>query len=64
MYPAPNPAIYVIDLEDAKENLFFSTKFICFFYFLKVHLNHFSKIKSYKKSHTSVGIMGFLTTFA
>jgi hypothetical protein len=46
MDPAPAPAIFVIDLQDAKKNSFF-----CFsaFYFLKrVHLHHFSKIKSHK----------------
>jgi len=41
----PDPAILVIDLQDANKN------------FLKVHLHHFSK-KS-KGSHKSVGIIGF-----
>jgi hypothetical protein len=36
------------------------------FYFLKVHLHHFSKIKSNKekRSHKTVGINVFLTIFA
>jgi hypothetical protein len=42
----PDPAIFIIDLqEDNKKN------FLCFslFYFLKVHLHPFSKIKSQKE---------------
>jgi len=35
----PDPAIFVIDLQDASA-----------YYFLKVHLHHFSKIKSQKES--------------
>jgi hypothetical protein len=43
--PDPNPAIFVIKLQDAnKKPIFFSA-----FYFLKVHLLHFSKIKSQKE---------------
>ncbi len=34
------------------------------YYFLKVHLHHFSEIKSNKKSHKAVGIKVFLTIFA
>ncbi len=34
------------------------------YYFFKVHLHHFSKIKSQKRSHKAVGIKIFLTTFA
>ncbi len=39
----PGPAIFVIDLQDANKNQIFFHKF---FYFLKVHLHNFSKIKS------------------
>jgi hypothetical protein len=42
----PDPAIFIIDLQDANKKLFkksFSA------YFLKVHLHHFSKIKSQKE---------------
>jgi hypothetical protein len=41
---APDPAVFVIDLQDANKKLFFSA-----YYFLKVHLHHFSKIKSHKE---------------
>ncbi len=45
----PDPAIFVIDLEDASKKLIFNTIFSDY-YFLKVHLHHFSKIKSQKES--------------
>jgi hypothetical protein len=45
----PNPAIFVIDLQDANKKQIFKTIFSAY-YFLKVHLHHFSKIKS----HTEV----------
>jgi hypothetical protein len=38
--PAPDPAIFVSDIQDGK---FFA------YYFLKLHLHHFSKIKSHKE---------------
>ena len=44
------------------KNQFFNTIFSDY-YFLKVHLHHFSKIKS-QKSHKIVGIKVFLTIFA
>jgi hypothetical protein len=43
----PDPAIFVIDLQDASKKLIFNTIFSAY-YFLKVHLHHFSKIKSQK----------------
>ncbi len=43
------PAIFVIDLQDARKKLIFNTIFSAS-NFLKVHLHHFSKIKSQKKS--------------
>jgi hypothetical protein len=43
----PNPAIFVIDLQDANKKLFFPS-FPAYF-FLKVHLHHLSKIKSQKE---------------
>ncbi len=43
----PDPAIFVIDLQVANKKLIFK-KVICL-YFLKVHLHHFSKIKSPKE---------------
>jgi hypothetical protein len=52
--PVPDPAIFVTDLQDANKN-FFPLSFPTY-YFLKVHLHHFSKIKS----HKIVGIRVFL----
>jgi hypothetical protein len=45
----PDPAIFVID---ASKKLIFNTIFSAY-YFLKVHLHHFSKIKSQKESQNS-----------
>jgi hypothetical protein len=45
----PEPAIFVIDLQDASKKLIFNTVFSAY-YFLKVHLHHFSKIKIQKES--------------
>jgi hypothetical protein len=45
----PDPAIFVIDLQDASQKLIFNTIFSAY-YFLKVHLHHFSKIKSENES--------------
>jgi hypothetical protein len=45
----PDPAIFVIDLQHASKKLIFNTIFAPY-YFLKVHLHHFSKIKSQKES--------------
>jgi hypothetical protein len=47
MDPDPDPAIFVIDLQDANKN-----------YFLKVDLHNFSKIKS-PKEVTNQGIRVF-----
>jgi hypothetical protein len=48
----PDPANFIIDLQDANKNKFFKTIFSAY-YFLKVHLHHFSKIKSQKQSLNS-----------
>jgi hypothetical protein len=40
----PDPAIYVIDVQDADRNKFVTKNFSAF-YFFKEHLHHFSKIK-------------------
>jgi hypothetical protein len=45
----PDPAIFVIDLQDDSKKLIFNTIFSAY-YFLKVHLHHFSEIKSQKES--------------
>ncbi len=54
----PDPAIFVIDLQDASKKTNFLTQFFSAFYFLKVHLHYFSKIKSQKESKNS-RIQGF-----
>jgi len=58
----PDPAIFVIDLQDANKKLNF-VKIFSAYYFLNVHLHHFSK-KKVKNSHKIVGIKVFLTIFA
>jgi hypothetical protein len=56
----PDPAIFIIDLQDANKQKSFSSD-----YFWKVHLHHFSKIKSPKKEVTKqYKNQGFLTIFA
>ncbi len=58
--PYPDSAIFVIDLQDANKKLFFSSFYA--YFFLKIHLNHFSKIKS-KKRELKV-LLNILTIFA
>jgi hypothetical protein len=48
MNPDPDPAIFVTDLQDATKKLTKKKSFSAY-YFLKVHLHHFSKIKSPKE---------------
>ncbi len=48
----PDPANFVIDLQDASKKLIFNIIF-CAYYFLKLHLHHFTKIKSQKESQNS-----------
>jgi hypothetical protein len=43
----PDPAIFIIDLQDANKKL--KKKKFSAYYFLKVHLHHLSKIKSQKE---------------
>jgi len=50
--PDPDPAIFVIDLQDASKKLIFEHNFSAY-YFLKVYLHHFSKIKSQTESQNS-----------
>jgi hypothetical protein len=65
----PDPAIFVIDLQDGNQKTIFCLKSFSAYYFLKVHLLHFSKTKNSKEvtkqftSHKSQ-IKGFLTIFA
>jgi hypothetical protein len=42
----PDPAIFVSDLQDGIKKLFIFLSFFAY-YFLKIHLRHFSKIKCY-----------------
>ncbi len=56
---APDPTIFVYDLQDANEKLFF-LRFCAYYLLLKEHLHNFYKIKSHKE----VGIKVFLIIFA
>ncbi len=47
------PAIYDIDFQDANKKILIKKAFLLVTYFLKVHLHHFSRMKSRKKSQTS-----------
>jgi hypothetical protein len=58
----PDPAFFVIDLQIANKKIILK-KSCSAYYFLKVHLHHFSKIKVVK-THKTVGINVFLTIFA
>jgi hypothetical protein len=48
----PDPAFFVIDLQDASKKLIFLHNFFCLFQFM-LHLHHFSKLKSQKESQNS-----------
>jgi hypothetical protein len=48
MDPDQDPAVFVIDLQDANKKLISLKKFSSY-HFLKVHLHHFAKIKSPKE---------------
>jgi hypothetical protein len=45
----PDPVIFVINLQDTSKKLIFNKNFSAY-YFLKVHLHHFSKIKESQNS--------------
>jgi hypothetical protein len=49
--PDPDPAIYVTDLQNASQKLILNK--ISAYYFLKLHLHHFSKIKRQKESQNN-----------
>jgi hypothetical protein len=60
----PDPAIFVIYLQDASKKLIFEHIFFCLLLFEgTVHLHYFSKIKGQKDSQNS-RIQGFLIIFA
>jgi hypothetical protein len=48
----PDPATFIIDLQEANKKLIFFLRFSAFYY-LKVHLHNFSKIKSPKEVKNS-----------
>jgi hypothetical protein len=60
MDPNPDPAIFVIDLQDAHKKTKLKKSFSVY-YFLMVHCHHLNKSK---RSHKTVGIKSFLTIFA
>jgi hypothetical protein len=58
----PDPAIFLLDLQDDNKKLFFS-KFFCLFLFEGTCTSFFKDKKS-KRSHKTVGIKVLLTSFA
>ncbi len=60
----PDPAIFVINLQDANKNQFLFKNFLCVLqYFLKVYLHTFSKIKSQKEVTKQLESRFFLLFF-
>jgi hypothetical protein len=55
-----DPAIFVSDLQDGNKN----SVFLLVRYFLKLHVHHFSKIKSHKEVTKQKESKVFLTVFA
>ncbi len=55
----PDPAIFVIDLQEANKKLIVLKKFFC----LRVHFYHFSKIKSQKEVTKQLEIKIFQNIF-
>ncbi len=49
----PDPSFFIIDLQDANKKTNFFKKFPAYYY-LKVHLHNFLKVKSQKKSQNSI----------
>jgi hypothetical protein len=62
MDPDPDPAIFVIDLQNTNKKLFFS-KFFCLLLFEGTFTSFFKDKKS-KRNHKTVGIEVFYTIFA
>jgi hypothetical protein len=58
-----DPAIYVNNLPSRRQQNFFALSIFAY-YFLKVHLHHFSKIKIHTEVTKQVGFNVFLTIFA
>jgi hypothetical protein len=63
MDPDPDPAIFIIGLQDANKKQFFLTKFFCILLFEGIFTSSFKDKKS-KRSHKTVEIKVFLTIFA
>jgi hypothetical protein len=59
----PDPAIFVIDLQNASKKLIFKHNFFCLLLF-EGTLTLFFKDKKSKRSHKAVGIKVFLNFFA
>jgi hypothetical protein len=59
----PDPAIFIIDLQDGNKNLLFFNKFFCILLF-EGTLTSFFKDKKSKRSHKTVEIKVLLTFFA
>jgi hypothetical protein len=58
----PDPAIFLIDLQDANKKPICLFQSFFAYYFLEVHLYHFQK--KGERSHKAVGIKVFLIIFA
>jgi hypothetical protein len=61
-YRDTDPAIFVIDLQDANQN-YLKKKFFCLF-LIEGTFTSFFKDKKSKRSHKTVGIKVFITIFA
>ena len=61
--PAPDPALFVSDLQDANKNIFFSSEFLCLFLFEGTFTSFFKDKKS-KSSQRIVDIKVFCLFFA
>jgi hypothetical protein len=59
----PDPAIFIIDLQDANKKLI-EKKFFCILLFEGTCVTSFFKDKKSKRSHKTVEIKVFLTIFA
>jgi hypothetical protein len=63
MDPDSDPAVFVIDLQDANKKQILTKKFFCLLLFEGTFTSFFKDEKS-KRSHQTVGIKVFFTIFA
>jgi hypothetical protein len=64
MDPDPDPAIFVVDLQDANKKLRYLLKVFCFLLFEGTFTSFIFKDKKSKRSHKkALGIKVFLTIF-